>query len=65
MVMALSEARDLATKSIHQAQQRYKKQYGKRTATSQLKVGDWVFVHFPQEESGKMRKPVVCCSKND
>ena len=71
-VMSLSEARELAVKSIHRAQQRYKKQYDRRTAPSRLKAGDWVFVHFPQEESRKMRKlsrpwfgPYRICSKND
>ena len=56
MVVALSEARELAVKLIRKAQQRYKKQYDKRSAPSQLRVGDWVFVYFPQEESGRMRK---------
>ena len=44
MVMSLSEARELAVKSI--------RRYDRRTAPSRLKAGDWVFVHFPQEESG-------------
>ena len=56
MVVALSEARELAVKLIRKAQQRYQKQYDKRSAPSQLRVGDWVFVYFPQEESGRMRK---------
>ena len=46
----------LALKSIRKAQKRYKAQYDKGATPSEVKVGDWVFVHFPQEEMGKMRK---------
>ena len=56
IVLSLSQARDVAVKSIRKAQRRYKKQYDKRATPSTMKVGDWVFVHFPQEEVGKMRK---------
>ena len=56
MVLALSEVRALAVRSIRKAQQRYKKQYDKRAAPSKIKVGDWVFMYFPQQEMGKMTK---------
>ena len=71
MLTALSEARELAVKSIRKAQQRYKKQYDKKTTPISLKVGDWVFVHFPHEETGKLRKlsrpwfgPYRICSRD-
>ena len=31
-------------------------QYDKSATPSEVKVGDWVFVHFPQDEMGRMRK---------
>ena len=69
-MLALSQARDLAVKSVRRAQKRYKAQYDKSATPSEVKVGDWVFVHFPQEEMGRMRKlsrpwhgPYRVCSK--
>ena len=55
-MLALSQARDLAVKSVRQVQKRYKAQYDKSATPSEVKVGDWVFVHFPQDEMGRMRK---------
>ena len=72
MVLSLSEARRLAAKSIRRAQHRYKSQYDKKATVSDIRVGDWVFVRFPQEESGRMRKlsrpwhgPYRVCVKDD
>ena len=58
LVLSLSSARELASKSIAQAQVRYKSQYDKKTAASDYRVGDWVLVKFPHEETGKHRKTV-------
>ena len=55
LVVSLSSARKLAVSSI-QAAQKYKKQYDKRARPSEYRVGDWVLVRFPEEESGKLRK---------
>ena len=56
LVLSLSEARTAATKAISKAQNSYKKQYDKRAKDKPLRLGDWVMVRFPQEESGKKRK---------
>ena len=56
LVLSLSLARKLAADSIRAAQCKYKDQYDKRARAVTFKVGDWVLVRFPQEESGKQRK---------
>ena len=56
MVLSLSSARELAVASIKEAQKRYKKQYDKGAKVHNYRVGDWVFVKFPAEESGKTEK---------
>ena len=56
VIQALSHARQLAALSIQKAQSRYKSQYDKKTQEFKYHIGDWVFIHFPQEESGRLRK---------
>jgi len=56
MVLSLSSAWKLVMKSNQNAQKQYKLQYDKIAATSKLKIGGWVLVYFPQDETGKMRK---------
>ena len=56
LVLSLSSARTLAASSIKEAQCRYKAQYDKKTHPVNHRVGDWVLVRFPHEESGKQRK---------
>ena len=56
MIVSLSEARELAVKNIRQAQKRYKKYYDRHATPSRIEAGDWVFVHFPQQEMGEIRK---------
>lgn len=56
LVLSLATARELAVQSIRAAQDRYKKQYDKRANAVEMRVGDWVFVRFPQDETGKQRK---------
>ena len=55
-MLSLSSARELAAASIKEAQKHYKQQYDKEAKVSNYCIGDWVFVRFPAEESGKNRK---------
>ena len=52
----LKEARELAVTHVRKAQQKYKHYYDQKTVEREFLVGDWVFVRFPQEESGKGSK---------
>ncbi len=54
--MTLSSARETAVQGIRKAQGRYKRNYDKKAKCSSFKVGDCVFVRFPQEQSGRLRK---------
>lgn len=56
LMVSLSSARDLALKQIQKAQATYKGYYDQKTRETGIRVGDWVLVHFPQEESGWNRK---------
>ena len=56
LVLMLGRARKHAVTSIQKAQKRYKKNYDKHSQDSTMRVGDWVLVRFPQEESGRFRK---------
>ena len=56
MMQSLSTARNLAMKTNGEAQQRYKLQHDKAAKTYKFKVGDWVLVYFPQDETGKSQK---------
>ena len=56
LILSLATARDLAVQSIKAAQNHYKKQYDKRAKVVDMRVGYWVFVLFPQVETGKRRK---------
>ena len=53
---SLSSARKLDDSHIQAAQRRYRKHYDQTTKETKLKVGDWVLIHFPGEESGARRK---------
>ena len=56
LILSLSSARVMATKSVQKAQRKYKAQYDKRSSSVDYKVGDWVLVRFPQDETGAQRK---------
>ena len=56
LILSLSTAQELAVSSISRAQKHYKTQYDRGARVSEYKVGDWVFVRFPEEETGKRRK---------
>ncbi len=56
VVLTLQSARDLAVRTIKKAQDRYKHHYDTGARCTSFKIGDWVFVRFPQEETGRLRK---------
>ena len=56
LTVSLASARNLAASSIRQAQKKYKKSYDRKVVCRDYRVGDWVLVRFPHEETGKGRK---------
>ena len=56
LILSLSEAREGAYHAICKAQKRYKAQHDKRTHDVKMKLGDWVLICFPAEDSGKQHK---------
>ena len=56
VMLSLSSARQLAVESIRKAQKHYKECYDRRTKQVDYQVGDWVFIKFPAEETGRNRK---------
>ena len=53
LMSSLSSARQLTASCI---QGKYKKQYDRKVRKSTLRLGDWILVRFPQDESGRWRK---------
>ena len=56
LMMSLTSARTLAVQNIQNAQEHYKNQYDKKADPVEFKVGEWVMVRFPHEETGHLRK---------
>ena len=56
LITSLSSARELAAQSIRQAQKRYKGNYDKKAIHKDYRIGEWVLVKFPADETGRMRK---------
>ena len=56
LMLSLSSARELAASCIRKAQDKYKRSYDRRVREVTMRVGDWVLVCFPQDESGRWRK---------
>ena len=56
LVLSISTARALAAKSTLKAQEHQKTGYDKRAKPSRLRLGEWVLIYFPQDETGKQRK---------
>lgn len=56
LIVSLSSARQLAASCIQKAQAKYKHQYDQKARETTLRVGDWILVHFPQDETGCWRK---------
>ena len=56
LMISLASARELAAASIQRSQKRYKANYDRSASDKHYRVGDWVLVRFPQDESGAARK---------
>ena len=56
MILSLSSARQLASTTLQEAQKKYKRAYDRHARPGQYRVGDWIMIRFPQDESGKDRK---------
>ena len=56
LILTLSSARETALENIQKAQQWYKKSYDRRSDDYTYRVGDWVLIRFPSEETGRLRK---------
>ena len=56
LIFTLSSTRETAFESIQKAQQRYKTSYDRNSDNHSYRVGDWVLIRFPSEETGKFRK---------
>ena len=52
----MSPARTFAASQIQKVQFKYKKCYDRKAKPSKFKIGEWVLVRFPHEETGRMRK---------
>ena len=53
LVFSLSSARECAVESIRAAQERYKKYHDRHATPYKYRVGGWVFIRFPQLETGR------------
>ena len=56
LILSLSSARELAVSNIREEQKRAKERYDKKSTVRDYKLGEWVLICFPQEETGKKRK---------
>ena len=56
LMLTLSTAMQSSLESINHAQIKYKTHYDRKAAPEKYRVGDWVLLRFPSEESGKQRK---------
>ena len=57
LILSLTSARELAAANIRKTQKKYKTSFDKKcTKDVPYRVGDWVMVYYPQDESGTNRK---------
>ena len=56
LMLTLSTASETALQTIRKAQQKYKKSYDRRADDYSYRIGDWVLIRFPSEETGRLRK---------
>ena len=56
LTLGLQSARELASATIRSAQKKYKRSYDRRMYSPKLRVGDWILIRFPHEETGANRK---------
>ena len=59
LILSLSSARNKAHYAICKAQKCFKAQHDKRTHDVKMKLGDWVLIYYPAEDSGKQWKPLT------
>jgi len=55
-MLSLSSTRQLAVESIRKAQKHFKEHYDQKARQVDYQVGDWVFIKFPAQETGRNRK---------
>jgi len=55
-MLSLSSARELALDSIKRAQDQYKHYFDLSSKQVDYKVGEWIFIRFPADETGRNRK---------
>ena len=56
LIMGLSSARELAASTLKNAQQKSKARYDANAVVREFRIGDWVLVRFPSDETGRNRK---------
>ena len=56
LFLSLSSARQLAVETIQEAQRKYKAYYDQKAKADRFRLGEWILIKFPHEESGKQRK---------
>ena len=59
LVLSLATAREIATETIRAAQARYKQSYDRNLREIEFKVGDCMFVKFPQNETEETYSPLA------
>ena len=56
MILSLSTARNAAAKRIQKSQKKNKDYYDRRATHTSYRLGDWILIRFPAEETGARRK---------
>ena len=56
MILSLSAARNAAAKRIQKSQKKNKDYYDRRATHTSYRLGDWILIRFPAEETGARRK---------
>ena len=54
--LSLSSARQLAVETIQGVQRKYKAYYDRKAKADRFRLGEWILIKFPHEESGKQGK---------
>ena len=56
LFLSLSSARQLAVEIIQEAQRKYMAYYDHKAKADRFRLGEWILIKLPHEESGKQRK---------
>ena len=56
LMLSLSSVRQLAASCLQRAKARYTRSYDQKTQGTTVRMGDWVLIHFPHDESKCWRK---------